>query len=115
MGCSVECPLIRTRLSKQLRLFSQKKTSILPNILHDVVCSKDSHKHLGMVLDKKLNFSHDMKEMISKANKGICLITRLYPCLPKKILVNIYKAFVRPHLDYGDITYDNPSNDTFCH
>ena len=56
-----------------------------------------------------------MKEKISKANKGIGLITRLYPYLPRKTLVNIYKAFVRPHLDYDDIIYDNPSNDTFCH
>ena len=28
-------------------------------------------------------------------------------------LVNIYKTFVRPHLDYGDVIYDNPSNETF--
>ena len=25
----------------------------------------------------------------------------------------MYKAFVRTHLDYGDIIYDNPSNDSF--
>ena len=57
-----------------------------------------------------------MKEKISKANKGIGLITCLYPYLPRKTLVNnSYKAFVRPHLDYGDIIYDNPNNDTFCH
>ena len=24
----------------------------------------------------------------------------------------IYKSFARPHLDYGDITYDNPENET---
>ena len=24
----------------------------------------------------------------------------------------IYKSFVRPHLDYGDIIYDNPENET---
>lgn len=28
-------------------------------------------------------------------------------------LLIIYKAFVRPHLDYGDIIYDNPGNDSF--
>ena len=67
-----------------------------------------------MVLDKKLTFNHHLKEKISKENKGMGLITRLYPYLPRKTLVNIYKAFVRPHLDYGDIIYDNQSNDTFC-
>ena len=68
-----------------------------------------------MVLDKKLTVNHHLKEKISKANKGIGLITRFYPYLPRKTLVNIYKAFVRPHLDYGDISYVNPSSDTFCH
>ena len=25
-------------------------------------------------------------------------------------LLQIYKSFVRPHLDYGDIIYDQPNN-----
>ena len=25
-------------------------------------------------------------------------------------LLTIYKSFIRPHLDYGDIIYDQPSN-----
>ena len=27
-----------------------------------------------------------------------------------KHLINIYKAYVTPHLDYGDVIYDNSSN-----
>ena len=30
-------------------------------------------------------------------------MTRLYTYLPRRILINIYKAFIRPHLDYGGI------------
>ena len=26
----------------------------------------------------------------------------------------IYKSFVRPYLDYGDIIYDQPQNESFC-
>ena len=33
--------------------------------------------------------------------------------MPRASLVNIYKAFIRPHLGYGDINYDNSSNATF--
>ena len=29
-------------------------------------------------------------------------------------LLNIYKSFIRPHLDYGDIIYDQPHNASFC-
>ena len=54
-----------------------------------------------------------MCEKISKANKGIGIIRRLYNFLPRASLINIYKAFIRPHLDYGDIIYDNSSNATF--
>ena len=66
-----------------------------------------------MILDKKLTFGHHLKEKISKANKGIGLITRLYSFLPRKTQTNIYKAFIRPHIDYGDVIYDDPSNIKF--
>ena len=26
----------------------------------------------------------------------------------------LYKSFIRPHLDYGDIIYDQPNNESFC-
>ena len=67
-----------------------------------------------MILDSKLNFKCHLSEKISKANKGIGIIKRLYNFLPRATLINIYKTFVRPHLDYGDVIYDNPSNETFC-
>ena len=64
-----------------------------------------------MILDSKLNFKNHLSE--KKANKGVGIIRRLYNLLPRASLVNIYRAFVRPHLDYGDIIYDNSSNATF--
>ena len=33
--------------------------------------------------------------------------------LPRSSLVIIYKSFVRPHLDYGDIIYDPAYNTAF--
>ena len=30
--------------------------------------------------------------------------------LPRSSLLIIYKSFIRPHLDYGDIVYDQPNN-----
>ena len=43
----------------------------------------------------------------------IGLIRRLSVNLPRNALLTIYKSFIRPHLDYGDILYDKPSNDNF--
>ena len=33
--------------------------------------------------------------------------------LPRAALITIYKAFIRPHLDYGDILYDQAYNMSF--
>ena len=30
--------------------------------------------------------------------------------VPRKALLTIYKSFIRPHLDHGDILYDKPKN-----
>ena len=43
----------------------------------------------------------------------IGLIRRLSVNLPRNALLTIYKSFIRPHLDYGDILYDKTSNDNF--
>ena len=34
--------------------------------------------------------------------------------MPRKSLLTIYKAFLRPLVDYGDIIYDQPQNESFC-
>ena len=78
------------------------------------VTQSSSQKHLGIHLDEKLNFIHHIKEKISKANKGIGVIKKLNNTLPRKALLTLYKSFVRPHLDYGDIIYDQPNNESFC-
>ena len=43
----------------------------------------------------------------------IGLIRRLSVNLPRNALLTIYKSFIRPHLDYGDILYDKSSNGNF--
>ena len=48
-----------------------------------------------------------------KINKGISVIKKLRHSLPRKSLVTIYKAFLRLLIDYGDIIYDHPQNESF--
>ena len=50
-----------------------------------------------------------------KANKGIGLVRKLRPYLPISSLLTICKSFVGPHLDYGDVIFDQPCNESFCH
>ena len=46
--------------------------------------------------------------------KGIGIIRKLSNVLPRKSLITIYNSFVRSHLDYGDLIYDQPNNESFC-
>ena len=76
--------------------------------------SKCPHqKHLGIVLDSKLNFHAHVDQKIKKCNRMIGLIRRLSINLPRNALLTIYKSFARLHLDYGDILYDKPNNENF--
>ena len=71
-------------------------------------------KHLGLIFDEKLNFKQHVDSAISKVNKGISVIRKLRHTLPRNSLITIYKVFLRLLIDYGDIIYDQPNNDSFC-
>ena len=70
-------------------------------------------KHLGIILDSKLTFENHVNMLTTKINKTIGLLRKLKNLFPRTALIKIYKAFVRPHLDYGDILYDLAFNLSF--
>ena len=59
-----------------------------------------------MFLDSKLNFKERIQNVLNKVIKTIVLLRKLQKTLPKPSLITIYKSFIRPHLDYGDIIYN---------
>ena len=71
---------------------------------------KSTQKHLGLSLDEKLNFSEHINEKRKKVTKSINLLRNLNLTLPRSSRLIIYKSFIRPHLDCGDIVYDQPNN-----
>ena len=78
-----------------------------------VACTS-CQKHLGLHLDEKLNFNQHINIKNSKSNKGIGIIERIFHILARKILLTINKFFIRPHLDYCDVIYDQQNNESFC-
>ena len=50
-----------------------------------------------------------------KISKTLGLLRKLHNLLPRSALITIYKAFVRPYLDYGDILYDQAYSMSFHH
>ena len=71
-----------------------------------MVLTSSYQKHLGLFLDSKLDFDEHIKVVFEKTSKSTGLIRKLRNFLPRPSLLQIYKSFVRPHLDYGDIIYD---------
>ena len=72
-----------------------------------------SQKHLGMILDTKLDFQEHLKAIFNKVNKTIGVLRKLQNILPRPSLIAIYRSFIRPHLDYGDVIYDQSFNASF--
>ena len=96
------------------RKTSSNNLSHPPIKLNMINISKCPHqKHLGNILDSKLDFNAHVDQKIKKCNRIIGLIRRLSITLPRNVLLTIYKSFVRPHLDYGDFLYDKPNNENF--
>ena len=73
------------------------------------VMKVDEHKHLGIILDSKLSFSAHIKAAISKTRKGVGLLKYLSNYLPRHTLNELFKFYVRPHLEYGDVIYHIPA------
>ena len=51
--------------------------------------------------------------IFKKVCQKIGLLYKLQNILPRSALLTIYKGFVRPHLDYGNIIYDQTFYGTF--
>ena len=78
-----------------------------------IVSQSNSQKHSGVTLDLKSTFEERILNALKKINRTIGLLRKLQSVLPRITLVIIYKAFVRPNLDYGDILYDQTFNSSF--
>ena len=105
-------------ISKQAHeaIFSRKRSvsSHPPLTFNNIpVAQMNSQKHFGMQLDKKLNFEEQLKKAESNVNKTIGIFRKLKNVPPRSALLTIYKSFIRPHLDYGDIIYDKAFNESF--
>ena len=93
--------------------FSRK----LKKVCHPPLCFSNnnasqasSQKYLGLTLDNRLTFDEHLANESNKISKIIGLLRKLPNILPRPALLTIYKCFIRPHLDYGDIIYDQAYN-----
>ena len=104
-----------TKMAQEV-LVSRKKSKVIhPSLIFNGkdVSRSESHKHLGLVFDPKLNFDMHLKGKFSIINNGITLLRKLRHSIPIKPLISIYKTCFRPHLIYCDVIYDKRHNEKF--
>ena len=102
--------------AQELLFSREKKTQIHPTVSFNNIQVEiaSHHNYLGVLLDEKLNFKQHVDTAILKINKGISVIKKLRHSLPQNSLITICKAFLRTLIDYGDIIYDQPQNESLC-
>lgn len=80
-----------------------------------VIPLKNQTKHLGVILHKHLNWRYHIDYIANKAKKNINIlkaICRVWWGADPRILLTVFYATVRSHLDYGSIflSQDNQTN-----
>ena len=72
-----------------------------------------TQKNLGMILNTELDFQEHIN-IFSTVNKTIGVLQKLPLILPKSYFFAIYKqSFIRSHLTYEDIIFDQIYNTSF--
>ena len=92
-------------------LFSQKriKATHLPPLFNgSIVYTVNDHKHRSLTLDAKLTFSKHINDKMNESRKLIGVLKFLSSYLPLQTIIQIYKMYIRPSLDYCDVIYHIP-------
>ena len=112
----MEKPIIDPLKQAQEVIFSHKitKTNHHPTLIFNdnPVHQVALQKHLGILLDCKLNFEEHLKTIVNKINNTTGLLRKFQNFLSRKSLLTIYKSFIRLHLFFG-IIYDQSYNTSF--
>ena len=58
-------------------------------------------RDLGLIVDYQLKFSSHAKSVSSSANKTLGIIKRTISSQHPRVLMKLFKALVRPHLEVG--------------
>ena len=98
-----------TKQAEQVIFSSKSMKAVHPPTYfnNSAVVTVPHHKRIGLVLDESLAFTEHIKVAVIKARRGIGIIRFMARYLHRDVLDQMYKLYVRPHLDYGDVIYHN--------
>ena len=61
----------------------------------------EAEKDVGVIIDNKLRFDQHISEKVNKANAIVGALRRSFEYLDKGIFIQLYKALIRPHMEYA--------------
>ena len=70
------------------------------NNSHDIATASEE-KDLGVVFDSTLKFDIHINNIVTKANQTLGIIKRNFNYFDNDVFLQLYKALVRPHLEYA--------------
>ncbi len=76
----------------------------LGNEIKEILICEDE-KDLGVTFNNHFSFDQHIHKAVSKANQMMGLIKRSFDFLDKDTFLKLYKALVRPHLEYGNVVW----------
>ena len=65
----------------------------------------DSEKDIGVIIHKNLSFEEHMSTQVNKANRILGLIRQTFTYLDKDTFLKLYKALVRPRLEFSNAVW----------
>ena len=71
----------------------------------DELHTSSMEKDLGVFVDDRYKFQKHVSHAVNKASRILGMIRATLSCLDKDTVSRLYKALVRPHLEYGSITW----------
>ena len=88
--------------------FTNRKGAHAPRLIFDDtrIPLDVSHKHLGLTLSTDLKFKTHVNNILLKFNRTLSPLYPIANHIPRDTLLNIYKVYVQPHLDYCDSVFD---------
>ena len=67
--------------------------------------SNDTIRDLGVLTVNRLKFHEHVSTVTKKANRILAILHKIFEYMDGGTFVNLYKSFVRPILEYGNIVW----------
>ena len=108
-----KCHVVKLGSTRSEEIYTMAGTSEVDEGFEIVLAENEVEKDLGVHIDNRLSFKQHVAQSTAKANKVVGIIRRSFDHLSEKTFLQLYKALVRPILEYGHTVWQ-PHLKTLC-